>query len=151
MMKRKQFVYAFRLLDLRTNLYVALGTSLRSERAAFEIAMEWLDRQSVRLESVRLNRFYSNASDVDRFEGAKVYVVPKKSASMKGSMKWELTMKEFLEETVGYLEEFYQRDRSEPGFSGGKRMLGWGIAQRREDRIHTAHICQGTWHNLLNL
>ena len=37
------------------------------------------------------------------------------------------------------------------GFAADKKMLGWGIAQRREDRIDCANVCTGLWHNLFNL
>jgi len=29
-------------------------------------------------------------------------------------------------------------------------MLGWGIAQRRDDRIDSVLFCTGLWHNLFN-
>ena len=39
------------------------------------------------------------------------------------------------------VEVFYER----------KRTTGWQIQQRREDRIRTAAMCKGTWHNLFNM
>ena len=35
-------------------------------------------------------------------------------------------------------------------FAADKKMLGWGIAQRRDDRIDSALFCTGLWHNLFN-
>jgi len=50
-----------------------------------------------------------------------------------------------------YLEQYHQRGNSEAGFVADKKMLRWGIAQRREDRIDSALFCTGLWHNLFNL
>ncbi|MFP3209851.1 MAG: hypothetical protein RXR82_09280 [Nitrososphaeria archaeon] len=44
-------------------------------------------------------------------------------------------MREFVADTPHYLEEHYKEENSEAGFSADKRVFGWGIAQRREDRI----------------
>jgi hypothetical protein len=38
---------------------------------------------------------------------------------------------------------------SESGFSADKRCDGWKIWQKRNDRIETATMCKGVWHNLL--
>ena len=65
--------------------------------------------------------------------------------------EWLEAMRKFVEETMGYLEQYYLREHSEAGYSADKRILGWSIAQRREDRINTAQTCKATWHNLLNL
>jgi transposase len=48
-------------------------------------------------------------------------------------------MKEFVTNTMKYLEEYYKRENSEAGFSADKKTLGWGIAQRRQDRLRTVH------------
>ena len=45
----------------------------------------------------------------------------------------------------------YRRENSESQFSADKRTTGGRIQQRREDRIRTAAMCKGTWHNLFNM
>ena len=45
----------------------------------------------------------------------------------------------------------HMRKNSESQFSADKRTTGWRIQQRREDRIRTAAMCKGTWHNLFNI
>ena len=60
-------------------------------------------------------------------------------------------MKDFVENTMNYLEQYHQRSNSESGFAADKRMLGWNIAQRRDDRIDSALFCTGVWHNLFNM
>jgi len=150
--KIKKWVYAFRLMDLRTHLYVAFGTSMRSERAAYEMALNWLQRIGVEVNSIRLDRYYSFPKDAARFNGARVYLIPRKNiAHIPIIPEWLEAMRGFVEETLGYLEQYYLREQSEAGFSADKRMLGWRIAQRRGDRITTAQTCLSTWHNLLNL
>ena len=149
--KAQRFVYSFRLLDLRTLLYVAYGTSLRSERAAYDTSLEWLKRQGIEVTSVRLDRYYSHASDAERFPGAKFYMLPRKDAKVHLQHEYLTALREFVGNTVVYLEQYYRREHSEAAFGADKRMLGWSIAQRRGDRIETADHCHAAWHNLLNL
>jgi len=54
----------------------------------------------------------------------------------------------------GHNEGFYSeqlgqcrlRGNSDAGLAADKKMLGWGIAQRRDDRIDSALFCTGLWH-----
>ena len=149
--KKRAFAYSFRLMDLSTKMYLAFGSSLRSEKDAYDRAMRMFSRIDVTIESVRLDRYYSSSSCVDSFGDAKVFVIPKSNATLNGSWKWKDTMKEFVTNTIHYLEQYYRRANSESGFAADKKMLGWGIAQRREDRIDCANVCTGLWHNLFNL
>jgi transposase len=149
--KARRFVYSFRLLDLRTGLYVAFGTSCRSERAAYEATLRWLEVQGIEVQSIRLDRLYSLASDAERFPGAAFYILPRKDTKIHIQHEWLEALRSFVEQPIRHLEEYYRREHSEAGFSADKRMLGWRIAQRREDRIETADRCHSTWHNLLNL
>jgi len=147
----KAFVYSFKMLDIQTNMYVCYGMSLRSEKEAFDKAMLMLEEIDVEINSARLDKYYSCATYVDRFNDATVYVIPKKNATLRGSRKWKQTMKCFVYDTLEYLEEYYKRNNSEAGFSTDKRWFGWKIEQRREDRIETALNCGNIWHNLFNL
>ena len=78
-----------------------------------------------------------------------MYIIPK-SDTLKGSQKWKDTMKEFVQNTMEYLEQYHQRSNLEAGFAADKKMLGWGIAQRRDDMIDSTLFCTGLWHNLFN-
>jgi transposase len=150
--KKRAFAYSFRLMDLSTKMYLAFGSSMKSEKDAFDRAMEMLSRIDVTLASVRLDRYYSTPGYVDSFgRDAKVFVVPKSNATLNGSWKWKETMKEFVTNTIRYLEQYHLRSNSESGFSADKKMFGWSIAQRRDDRIDCANVCIGLWHNLFNL
>lgn len=147
----KAFVYSFRLLDLESKLYIAFGMSLKSEKEAFDRAMDMLKHIDVEVDSVRLDKYYSSPSYVDRFGKAKVYVIPRKNATLRGSWKWKDTMENFVDDTLSYLGQYFLRNNSESGFSADKRWFGWKVGQKREDRIDTALTCTGVWHNLLNL
>lgn len=149
--KAKRFVYSFRLLDLVTRMYVAYGTSLRSERAAFEQALAWLQEQGIEVHTVRLDRYYSHASDAARFPGAAFYFLPRKNVRVHLQHEFLAGLRRFVEHPMEHMEGYYQRENSEAGFSADKRMFGWGIPQRRGDRIETADRCHSTWHNLFNL
>ena len=105
----------------------------------------------VTLKTVRLDRYYSTPSYMDSFGDAKVFVIPKSNATLNGSWKWKTTMMMFVKDTLHHLEQYHQRSNSESGFSADKKMLGWGITQKRNDRINCANTCTGLWHNLFNL
>jgi transposase len=147
----KVFVYSFKLLDLKSKMYVAFGMSLKSEKEAFDRAMEMIKKIDVKIDSIRLDKYYSFSSYVDKFGDAKVYVIPRKNATVRGSWKWKDTMEDFVNNTFSYLGQYFRRNNSESGFSADKRMLGWMVGQKRDDRISTALTCTGVWHNLLNL
>lgn len=149
--KKRAFVYSFKLLDLNSNLYVSYGMSFKSEKEAYDDAMAMLKELGLKLGSVRLDKYYSCQSHVDKLGDAKVYIIPKKNATIKGPWSWKRRMKEFVENTENYLEEYYRREHSEAEFSVDKRWFGWQVAQRREDRIETAITCANLWHNLFNL
>ncbi|MDO9098773.1 MAG: ISNCY family transposase, partial [Candidatus Methanoperedens sp.] len=144
-------VYSFKLMDLESKMYVAFGMSLKSEKEAFDKTMEMLKHIDIEIESVRLDKYYSFSSYVDRFGKAKVYVIPRKNATLNGSWKWKDTMEEFVNDTMTYLRQYYLRNNSESGFSADKRWFGWKVGQKRDDRISTALTCTGVWHNLMNL
>lgn len=100
----KAFVYSFKLMDIESKMYVAFGMSLKSEKEAFDKAMEMLKHIDIEIDSVRLDKYYSLPSYVDIFGKAKVYVIPRKNATLRGSWKWKDTMKEFVNNTIPYLE-----------------------------------------------
>ena len=69
---------------------VAFGMSLKSEKEAFDKAMEMLKHIAIEIESVRLDKYYSSPSYVDRFGKAKVYVIPKKC-----NVEWLMEMERY--------------------------------------------------------
>jgi len=148
---RRLFAYSFKILDIKTWLYVAYGMSLKSEKDAFDKASLMLSETGVSLDSIRLDKYYSSPSLVDSMKDTKVYILPKTNASVKGSLKWKKTMEEYVSNTLSYLEEYFKRENSESGFSQDKKWTGWKVEQRREDRINTAIACSNTWHNLFNM
>ena len=149
--KKRLFAYSFTIMYLETRLYIAFGSSMKSEREAYGRAMDLLSSIGVDMDSIRLDRYYSSPSYMDRLGNTKVFVIPKKNATLNGSQKWKDTMKDFVENTMQYLEQYHQRSNSESGFAADKKMLGWNILQRREDRIDSALFCTGAWHNLFNM
>ena len=149
--KKKLFAYSFKIMDLDTKMYTAYGSSMKSEREAYDRAMDLLSTLGLEMDSIRLDRYYSSPSYVDKLGDTKVFVIPKKNATLNGSQKWKDTMKEFVADTMSYLEQYHQRSNSESGFAADKKRLGWNVAQRRDDRIDNALFCTGVWHNLFNM
>ena len=149
--EKKAFVYRFNIMDLSTKMYVCYGSSLKSEREAFDKAIQMLEEYNIKIDSIRLDRYYSNPCYVNLFKESKVYIIPKKNVELGNGTPWLKTMERFLDDTLGYLAEYYKRENSESGWSGDKKMLGWKVSQKREDRIDTALFCGTIWHNLFFL
>ena len=122
--RKRLFAYSFAIMDLETRLYTAFGSSMKSERDAYYRAIDLLRSIGVEIDSIRLDRYYSSPPYMDRLGNTKVYVTPKKNVTLNGSQKWNDTVKEFLENTMKYLEQYHQRSNSESGFAADKRMLG---------------------------
>lgn len=147
--KRKIFAYKFAILDLKTRMYVCYGTSLISEKKAFEKAIEMLRSTGIKINSIRLDKYYSCPSYFEFFPEAKIYIIPKKGVNIDHGIKWLETMKDFTENTINYLKEYYKREQSENGFSCDKKMFGSKILQKKEERIDTAVCVKTIWHNLI--
>lgn len=151
--KRKSFVYSVALMDLDTRMYVGYGTSMKSEKDAYKKALGMLGDAEISVNSIRLDKYYSNKVDVKELvklfgPNTKIYIIPKKNATIKGPLAWKKTIIRLIEQIFPYLKEYYKRNNSETGFSTDKRMCGWKIWQKRWDRIETSLLCKGTWHNL---
>lgn len=148
--KKKTFAYAFAFVDLNTKMYVGYGTGMRSEMEAFNSANEMMKRIGIEVNSVRLDRYYTFKSIVDRFgKYTKFYIIPKKDTTIKGKKKWHDIWREFMKNSIVFLKEYYRRESSESSFASDKKSNGWQVWQRRDDRIATAVMCKGVWHNLL--
>ena len=133
-------------------MYIAFGVGLKSEQEAFYKAMEMAAATEVG--SLRLDRYYSLQSYVKYIEeifgkDVTIYVIPKKNVTIKGPLKWKEILEDFINDTQGYLGEYFRRNQSESGFSEDKRRFGWKIPQKRIERIETNNFCTSLWHNLL--
>ncbi len=149
--KKRLFAYSFAVMDLKSRMYIAFGSSMKSERSAYDRAINLLSSIGMEMDSIRLDRYYSSPSYMDKLGKTKVFVIPKKNSTLNRSLKWKNTMKEFVQNTMPYLEQYHKRSNSESGFAADKKMLGWGVAQRRDDRIVHYLFCTGLWHNLFNI
>ena len=149
--RRRKFVYKFALMDLDSKMYVCYGTSLKSEKDAYIKAMKMLADGDVWIRSIRLDRYYSNPKDVNSYRGCDFYFIPKKNLTMSNGLYWNERLTEFVEDTFGYLKEYYRRNNSESAFGVDKKLLGWKINQKRDDRIDTVIFCKVVWRNLFQL
>ena len=150
--KKKKILFSFTLMDVEKRIYIAFGTSFKSEKEAFNKAKSMLDEHKIELDSIRLDRYYSGKTLVNnfsnQFNGIKIYLIPKKNATVGKGTGWNTMLKDFVENTYKYFEEYYKRNQSESGFSEDKRRFGWKIPQKLENRINTAYFGIFTWHNL---
>lgn len=138
-------------MDLKTKMYVCYGTSLVSERKAFDKAMEMLKQLDISVKSIRLDRYYNFPCYVNLFPDVKVYIIPRKGSKLAHGEKWLRAMKSFVDDTMNHLSEYYKRNNSESGFSADKKMFGWKVRQKRDERIDNALFCRCIWRNLFNL
>ena len=104
------------------------------------------------VESIRLDQYYGSQFKLDVFsESAKVFVIPRSNTTIRGPPAWKELIGRLIDTLMEFLSEYYRRENSESQLSADKRTTGWQIHQRREDRIRTAAMCKGTWHNLFNM
>ena len=154
--KKKIFVYSFQILDLKTRLYIAYGSSFKSEDQAFKEAIKMLDFLNIKnIKSIRLDKYYSNNKKINfitsKIKGITIYVIPKINATIKGSNEWKLVLTKFVTNIQEYFSQYYLRNNSENAFSEDKRRFGGEILQKRLDRIDTAIFTKVLWHNLFNM
>jgi transposase len=150
--KRRKTFYSFTIIDIKNRIYLAYGTSYKSEKDAYNKAICMLKQTEISLESIRLDRYYSGKNLVRNlnqiYKGIKCYLIPKKGTLVKGTSAWLEMLMEFCNNTKEYFTEYFQRNQSESGFSEDKRRFGWKIPQKIESRIDTAYFSIFTWHNL---
>jgi transposase len=66
-------------------MYIGYGTSVKSEKKAFERAIEMA--REIPINSVRLDKLYSVQSITKEFDSkTKIYIIPKKNATIKGTI-----------------------------------------------------------------
>jgi len=146
---KRAFVYNFALMDLKTKMYVCFGSSLKSEKEAFDKAMQMLQIIDVKIDSIRLDRYYSCPIYVNQFADSKVYIIPKKKVNLEHGAKWTETLGDFLCDTMKYLEEYFKRNNSESGWASDKKIFGWKISQKLPERMDMRLFVRMIWHNLL--
>lgn len=146
------FIFSFRFMDLDTRMYIGYGTGFKSEQEAFYKAVKMVEAMS--MNSIRLDRYYALQKYVRLFEklfgkDIMIYLIPKKNATIRGPWKWKEILEDFVNNTKGYLGEYFKRNQSESGFSEDKRRFGWKIPQKKPERIEANNFCTSLWHNML--
>src|SRR3989338_2319568 len=80
--KKKLFVYSFKLIDLKSNMYVGFGTSLKSENDAFLETIKMMEKVDIKLVSIRLDKYYSCQEYVkllrEKFSNIEITLLPKR-------------------------------------------------------------------------
>jgi len=150
--KKRLFIYSFALMDLDTRMYIGYGWSFKSEKEAFLEALDMTQETGIEIRSLRLDKYFSTSSYVELCQEhlgkVQMYLLPKSNATVKGSWEWKRMLERFVNETEEYLKEYFQRNQSESGISEDKKRTGWKLGQKRPDRIATAIMLTGLWHNL---
>ncbi len=152
----RKFVYSFDLMDLKTGLYVCYGSGVRSEKEAFENAIKMLRKvektTGIMVNSTRLDRYYSYQSTLKYFDDKTIlYILPKSNTRINGTSRWRNIFRGLMNDPIHHLIEYYRREKSESGFSTDKRMVGWKIWQKLDERVDTAISCIALLHNLFRM
>lgn len=150
--KKSVFVYSFALMDIKTRMYIGFGTSFKSEKEAYLSAVKMAKESGVKINSLRLDRYFSCQSTVEflkkNFEGINIFLIPKSNATIEGPWQWKRMLYNYANDTTNYLENYFQRNQSESGIAEDKKRTGWKLGQKRLDRIDTANTINHLWHNL---
>lgn len=143
----KKYRYAFRFIDIETNLYVAYGFSAKSEMAAFRQALAMASAMGIPIDTVSLDKYYSSRKVIKLFgRTVSLYLIPKKNIAKIGC--WKSILERILEDPVAYLSRFFLRNLSESAHSADKGRFGGFIRQRRPDRQEGAMRSINVLHNL---
>ena len=143
----KKYVHFFSMIDLGTGMYVGCGTSKFSEMDAFHKAFEMLKRIGAKVESVRLDKYYSLKSVIERFgRTVSMYLIPRKNIAKVAA--WANILMKISASPAAFLSEYFLRNACESGFSSDKRRFGGIIRQKREDRQDTVLFSNAFLHNL---
>lgn len=147
-----KFVYSFALMDIKERMYIGYGTSCKSEKAAFEKALQMAKIIGIDVNSLRLDKYYSAEAYVNICQNnlgkVKMFILPKSNIATLGVGEFCKMVYRFTDDTKQFLGDYFQRNQSESGFSEDKKRTGWRIAQKREERIETAYGLTTAWHNL---
>ncbi len=150
--KRIKCVYSFAIIDIKSRMYVAYGTSLKSEQEAFLDAVKMLKTIDVQIKTMRLDRYFSAEFYVnlllEQVGNIKFFIVPKSNIANIGLGEWGKMVTRFVDNTKLFLKDYFQRNQSESGFSEDKKRTGWKIFQKKAERIDTANAIIYAWHNL---
>lgn len=147
--ERKEYIITSTIVDLKTKIYVSFATGFQSEMKLFEQAKCWLEKRGFTLDSITLDKYYSNQKTIAGFKTeTKTFFIPKKNATIRGDKKWKDSVKEFTADTIGYLKKYYQREASEYCHSADKRRFGV-IRQRKKCRIITTMETRMILHNYI--
>jgi transposase len=146
--KRKEYLYTVAIIDLNTNLYIGYSCGFKSEKKLFKEAKQMLLENGFSINSIRFDKYYSNQSMMQEFnKETKIFLIPKKNATIKGSFEWKQLLKKFVSNTLEYLKEYYRREKSESANSKDKKRCSL-IRQRKPTRIIGAAFTNAVIHNL---
>jgi len=142
------YLYVFRLIDIDTGFYVAVGYSNSSEMEAFHKAMNMLAELGISIDSLSLDKYYSSRKVIKLFgEETTLYLIPKKNIARVG-LEWSRILRRILEDPYLFLKGYFLRCLSESGFSADKRRFGGLVRQKREDRREIALFSTAFFHNV---
>ena len=149
--KGRGYLYVFRVIDIDTGFYVAVGYSNISEMEAFHKAMTMLRELGISVDSLSLDKYYSSRAVIKLFgEETALYLIPKKNIARVG-LEWSRILRRVLEDPYLFLKGYFLRNLSESGFSADKRRFGGLVRQKRDDRREMALFSIAFLHNIFTV
>jgi len=149
--KGRGYLYVFRVIDIDTGFYVAVGYSNSSEMEAFHKAMTMLRELGISVDSMSLDKYYSSRKVIKLFgEETALYLIPKKNIAQVG-LEWSRILRRVIEDPYLFLKGYFLRNLSESGFSADKRRFGGLVRQKRDDRREMALFSIAFLHNIFTV
>ncbi|MCX6800657.1 MAG: hypothetical protein NTZ73_00520 [Candidatus Diapherotrites archaeon] len=147
--ERKKYIITSTIVDLKTKIYVSFATGFQSEMKLFEQAKQSLEQRGFELNSITLDKYYSNQKTIAGFnKETATYFIPKKNTTIRGCEKWKQSIQQFTTNTIDFLKHYYKRETSEYCHSADKKRFGI-IRQKKENRIITTMSTRMTLHNYI--
>ena len=108
--KGRGYLYVFRVIDIDTGFYVAVGYSNSSEMEAFHKAMTMLRELGISVDSLSLDKYYSSRAVIKLFgEETALYLIPKKNIARVG-LEWSRILRRVLEDPYLFLKGYFLRN-----------------------------------------
>jgi len=106
--KKKLFVYYFSIIDIKTRMYIGFGTSFKSEKDAFEKALQMAKETGITITSIRIDKYYSAEAYVklcqEYLGKVKTFIIPKINIATLGVGDWSKMIYDFTNNTKKFLK-----------------------------------------------
>ena len=95
-------------MDIKERMYIGYGTSFKSEKDAFQKALDMAKELGIKIKSLRLDKYYSAEAYAglcqEYLVKVNLFIIPKSNIAHLGIGEWCLTVYRFMEDTKVFLK-----------------------------------------------